>query len=122
MTVPAITRTGSAMPVRAANASSATAETSAASSSPVPARAAINRAAGSPASSSRRSAARAERIWKYIARPDRNAAAQPAVTTCRAGPILPPNKDIASASERAATTTKTSGTSTSTIRLTGLRT
>lgn len=117
-----MTRPGSATPVRSARALSATTETRTASSSPVPARAAMSRRGDNPARISRRSAARAERIWKYIARPERKPAAQPAVTVCRAGPMLPPSSSMVSASDRAATTTNTSGTRTRTIRLTGLRT
>ena len=88
----------------------------------VSARAASSRTAGNPASSIRLSAARAERIWKYIASPDRNPAAQPAVAVWVARPGRPRSNCIASAIEPAATNTNTTGTRTSMIRFTGLRT
>jgi len=108
------------MPVRTANASRAAAETPAASSRPVTSRAVTSRRAGRPVSTTRRSVARADRVWKYMATPARNAAAQPAVAVCTDTPI-PPSSFAASAIGPAATSTNTTGTSTTTSMLTGLR-
>ncbi|MFF5188033.1 hypothetical protein ACFY30_30450 [Streptomyces sp. NPDC000345] len=88
---------------------------------PVAMRAATSREGASPARTKRRSAARAARIWKYMAIAAMNPAAQPAVAVCTAGPPGPPSSSAASASGRAATTTNTTGTRMSTSRFTGVR-
>jgi hypothetical protein len=68
----------------------------------------------------RRSVSRVAAIWKYIAMPARNAAAQAAVTVCTADPV-PPSSVAKSARLPATTTTNTTGTRTSSSTLTGLR-
>src|SRR6266508_2702032 len=109
ISVPATTRTGASMPVRAASATTATAAASSARVSPVASRAKTRRVAGSPAMTTRRSTSRVAAVWKYIPIPARNAAAQPAVAVSTAGPPGPPSSFAASAMEPATTTTNTSG-------------
>jgi len=58
-------------------------------------------------------------VWKYMATPDKNAAAHPAIAVCTAGPAGPLSSAAKSARLPPTTTTNTLGMRKSRSRLTG---